>query len=252
MRALRPLQALFAGACVLDVGCHAGRLSIRIADEFGARALSGLDIDDRLITKARETLTQWREWRRSQSSPAPSQASTQAEVRFVHGDALTTPLPLLPAHFDVVTCFNVTKWIHVNGGDASIRALFERLTTLLQPGGVLVLQPQPLSSYRGLSHRTAEQRRHLRERRLGPDDFVACLERLGMDLINTLMIAEENAPVAAHAPATVVQHHETAPIVQPGNGTARMRSKKSNKRRRSEKRAAVGESRQIFVLRKRA
>jgi len=43
--------------------------------------------------------------------------------------------------------FSVSKWIHLNGGDAGLRRFFERVYAALDPGGTFVLEAQPRESY---------------------------------------------------------------------------------------------------------
>lgn len=46
----------------------------------------------------------------------------------------------------------MTKWIHLNWGDAGIMRLFARAYEELKPGGVLILESQPFSSYAKKRH----------------------------------------------------------------------------------------------------
>jgi 7SK snRNA methylphosphate capping enzyme len=46
-----------------------------------------------------------------------------------------------------LSSFSVTKWIHLHGGDAGLKAFFRRIFDTLRPGGTLVLEPQEWSSY---------------------------------------------------------------------------------------------------------
>ena len=43
--------------------------------------------------------------------------------------------------------FSVSKWIHLNGGDAGLKNFFERVYGALVPGGTFVLEAQPRESY---------------------------------------------------------------------------------------------------------
>ena len=55
---------------------------------------------------------------------------------------------LEPGTFDTITCFSVTKWIHLNGGDEALQALLARIHSLLAPNGRAILEPQQWVSYK--------------------------------------------------------------------------------------------------------
>ena len=55
---------------------------------------------------------------------------------------------LEPGSFDTITCFSVTKWVHLNGGDEALQALLAKVYSLLAPGGRYILEPQQWVSYR--------------------------------------------------------------------------------------------------------
>ena len=55
---------------------------------------------------------------------------------------------LEPGSFDTITCFSVTKWVHLNGGDEALQALLAKVYSLLAPGGRFILEPQQWVSYK--------------------------------------------------------------------------------------------------------
>jgi len=38
--------------------------------------------------------------------------------------------------------FSITKWVHLNNGDAGLKRFFRRIFRQLRPGGRLLLEPQ--------------------------------------------------------------------------------------------------------------
>lgn len=61
--------------------------------------------------------------------------------------------------FDTILCLSVSKWIHLNEGDAGLLNLFQVCFDLCAPGGRVVFEYQPWKSYknkRNVSDRTRE------------------------------------------------------------------------------------------------
>uniref|UniRef100_A0A8C5ZEE9 RNA methyltransferase n=1 Tax=Marmota marmota marmota TaxID=9994 RepID=A0A8C5ZEE9_MARMA len=71
-------------------------------------------------------------------------------VVFVRGNYVLDRDELVEAQkpeYDVVLCLSLTKWVHLNWGDEGLKRMFRRIYRHLRPGGILVLEPQPWSSY---------------------------------------------------------------------------------------------------------
>ncbi|GAA6023147.1 hypothetical protein JCM10207_005742 [Rhodosporidiobolus poonsookiae] len=49
--------------------------------------------------------------------------------------------------YDVIVAFSITKWIHLHSLNPGLLTFFRRLFTSLLPGGRLILEPQPFSTY---------------------------------------------------------------------------------------------------------
>ncbi|XP_058797932.1 7SK snRNA methylphosphate capping enzyme-like [Phymastichus coffea] len=171
---------LFYQKDVLDVGCNIGHITLSIARDFGATSVTGLDIDKKLIGIARKNI---KHYVICAQSPAQTDDRNHKNdtnifptsmlinygpidipgfenpnkhkgfpynVTFVQGNYVVDDdlLSTNQMHqFDTILCLSVTKWIHLNFGDAGLKRCFKRMYAQLKPGGVLVLEPQNWSSY---------------------------------------------------------------------------------------------------------
>ena len=91
--------------------------------------------------------------------------------------------------FDIITCFSVTKWIHLNGGDEAIERLFDTVHRLLAPGGFFILEPQPWKSYYSKSRFDPRLAENYQKRcHIKPDEFVSLLlTKRGFSLISEIV-----------------------------------------------------------------
>jgi len=214
------VRSLTRGKAVLDVGCNAGLVGLALAVLGKPASVTGVDIDGALVRDARRHLAAARSAAAGLASDAsaPGRARSAGEaagralrrVSFRQEDIAASsaddgtaaaggdgggggggagpptaePLPTHHHHpaggYGSVFCLSVTKWVHLRGGDACLVAFLARLAALTAPGGHLVLEPQPWSSYERAARKKLGGPRAggppLRELVLRPDAFVAHLE----------------------------------------------------------------------------
>eukprot|EP00775_Hariotina_reticulata_P007037 gene7037-7251_t len=205
--------AWFKGADVLDVGCNEGLVTLALAVGCGCRSVTGVDIDGVLIAKACKNLSRSRtqltqQYRETAAAAAAGRDAFQAGL-----PAKAVPLPPPPAaipeadatcqpaqavknmkcasnKYEVITCFSVTKWIHLNWGDDGVMKLFHKFYRCLAPNGILVLEPQPFKSYKNAAHKPGVQEapfHKLDQLKLRPDAFCDFLtQRVGFELVQQL------------------------------------------------------------------
>ncbi|XP_050581008.1 7SK snRNA methylphosphate capping enzyme bin3 [Bombus affinis] len=170
---------LFIDKDVLDIGCNIGHITLSVARDFSARSVTGIDIDRTLINIARKNI---KHYVNCAQSPAGNEDSDHQDVNFfpismpiiygpvdipgftknkshrgfpynvtfVQGNYVLEDDSLLcteQPQFDTILCLSITKWIHLNFGDAGLKQAFRRMYAQLRPGGVLLLEPQGWSSY---------------------------------------------------------------------------------------------------------
>ncbi|KAG0476080.1 hypothetical protein HPP92_012921 [Vanilla planifolia] len=165
----------------LDIGCNQGLVTIGIARRFRCRSIIGIDIDKGLIEDAKCNLRNTSRRRQSPgflvkttasnglvtkefpeckvshisnedsfcepSSSSPMEQDLLQRVVFRCENFVEKMLPCLEK-YDTILCLSVTKWIHLNWGDDGLVTLFVKIWRLLKAGGILVLEPQPWSSYK--------------------------------------------------------------------------------------------------------
>ncbi|KAJ3554405.1 hypothetical protein NM688_g3130 [Phlebia brevispora] len=77
------------------------------------------------------------------------------------------------------TSFSITKWVHLNDGDAGLRRFFERVYTVLKPGGVFILEPQEWETYGKAKRMDIKLKETAKTLKLRPDGFEAVLVDMG-------------------------------------------------------------------------
>lgn len=161
-------KEFFENKDVLDIGCNVGHVTIAIAREFGPKKIVGIDIDSTLITVANRNIRNYitesivRENSFPSSMPLlfgpilahPDQPEDSQDfpnnIAFVSVNYVPESDNCLVSQteeYDCILCLSLTKWIHLNWGDAGVKRLFKRIFLHLRPGGRLILEPQCWQSY---------------------------------------------------------------------------------------------------------
>ncbi|KAF8217752.1 Bin3-domain-containing protein [Mycena galopus ATCC 62051] len=207
----------FTGKRVLDIGCNEGWVSCEIAQSHGATRVVGVDIDDTLVRAAwRRRRTVWsaqgpppedetdivvgtsRKRRRVEPigesdyfpascahSHGPLPIPPSAPELFPHNisfrtaDWVNDTIPEDEGGYDVVLAFSITKWIHLNGGDAALNTFFARVAAVLPSGGQFAVEPQAWDTYRKAKRMDKRLRDTAQGLVLRPDDFPRLLARVG-------------------------------------------------------------------------
>jgi 7SK snRNA methylphosphate capping enzyme len=100
--------------------------------------------------------------------PFPYNVSFRQENYVLESDEL---LEGVRPEFDLILCLSITKWIHLNSGDDGLKRFFRRAFLHLRPGGKLILEPQPWSSYKRKKKLTEKIFETFKAIRFYPDKF---------------------------------------------------------------------------------
>nr|XP_020443173.1 7SK snRNA methylphosphate capping enzyme-like [Monopterus albus]XP_020443174.1 7SK snRNA methylphosphate capping enzyme-like [Monopterus albus]XP_020443175.1 7SK snRNA methylphosphate capping enzyme-like [Monopterus albus] len=108
--------------------------------------------------------------------PSSSSSRFPNNVTFIQGDYVSEQ-EVWPGHgqYDVIVCLGVTKWVQLQSGDGGVVKLFKRVYQSLLPGGLLILETQPWSSYSHNKRASATTFRNYRSVRLRPEQFTSYL-----------------------------------------------------------------------------
>ncbi|XP_073132464.1 probable RNA methyltransferase At5g51130 [Henckelia pumila] len=195
----------FEGKDCLDIGCNSGLITIAIAKAFGCRSILGVDIDGDRVQDAYWTLrklaktsahntsadTELGNGLKNHASVSLTEAALNKDllkiVSFQKGNFVQSWRPPASTRYSAVLCLSVTKWIHLNWGDDGLITLFRRIWTLLLPGGVFILEPQPWSSYyknRLVSEIAAANYKNIE---ISPEDFQdILLDKIGFRRVENI------------------------------------------------------------------
>ncbi|KAM4677692.1 7SK snRNA methylphosphate capping enzyme isoform 1-T4 [Discoglossus pictus] len=200
LRVLRP--EWLQGKAVLDIGCNVGHVTLSVAKDLGASRVVGLDIDGSLVHSARQNIRHYiSEGAKKGGGGFPaSLVATRGPIAapvlppkeienekkhvfphnvvFVQGNYVVEREELVEAQspeYDVILCLSVTKWVHLNWGDDGLKRMFRRMYRHLNPGGILILEPQPFSSYGKRKKLTETIQKNYSRITFRPDQFTSYL-----------------------------------------------------------------------------
>lgn len=182
----------FAGCNVLDVGCNNGLVTMSVARDFHVKRMVGVDIDKRLVEKARKFLSN-----EKRNSDANGE-SFPFNIEFKSGSyvlAHENLLELEVEQFDTIMCLSVTKWMHLNCGDAGLKLAFRRMYKQLVPGGRLILEAQDWKSYKRRKSLTPSIAANYRSIKLFPEKFDEYLlgKEIGFRKVFTIDVPKHDA-----------------------------------------------------------
>lgn len=172
--AFRQHAELFADKEIFDIGCNYGAVTVAVAKDLGVKFITGVDIDKDLIGLARKQMGEIkRSGQNNNVAPGFPHNIAFRQCNYVLDDERL--LEMEQAQFDTILCLSVTKWIHLNFGDAGLKLAFKRMFRQLRCGGHLVLEAQNWQSYKRRKKLTPVIWKHFQEIALFPNQFDAYL-----------------------------------------------------------------------------
>ncbi|VDM40425.1 unnamed protein product [Toxocara canis] len=180
----------FKKKAVLDVGCNAGYITLSIAKDFEPRRILGIDIDEHLVGVARKNIRHYCDNDTAMSGSFPASFARRYGPISVHSTKFSTKFPdnvwfrrenyvldndeclnQVCEEFDVILALSITKWVHLNWGDAGLKRFFRRAFLQLRPGGLFILEPQAFDSYKKRARMTPEVQETFKSIQFLPDAF---------------------------------------------------------------------------------
>ncbi|KAJ8982426.1 hypothetical protein NQ317_007774 [Molorchus minor] len=199
---------LFENKDILDIGCNIGHVTLSVARDYGARSVTGIDIDPKLISMARKNINHYV---KTVESPRPDEVQVAKMGQTKSSEFFPISMPILygaidvpgfhdthkgkgfpnnvtfkqcnyvleddnlllleQPQFDIILCLSITKWIHLNWGDNGIKQAFRRMYAQLRPSGKLILEPQNWASYKRKRKLTETIYKHYNTIELFPEKF---------------------------------------------------------------------------------
>ncbi len=200
LRVFKQYPYLFQNKDVLDIGCHAGHVTIAIGRMLHPKSVLGVDIASNLISMANHNLSLFvkiptekpnivgvkagetnatpckkkKNHKRDRTKASgfypisfgitykgiprlPQQDNDQQSATVLIDAAFPNNVSFRTMNYvetdddtqlyDLIICLSVTKYIHLNFGDAGLKSAFKKMFNQLRPGGKLILEAQNWASY---------------------------------------------------------------------------------------------------------
>lgn len=220
LTALTNYADLFNGKELLDIGCNDGSLTIALAKRLSINFIVGIDIDAKLIARARNNVTHETQAIRNNNdkniivdTKFPQNIAFKQFNYVLSNDSL---LDLEEPRYDTILCLSVTKWIHLNFGDDGLKRAFKRMYRSLKENGTLILEAQSWNSYKRRKNLTPEINVNFKNIKLHPENFQEYLLSSEIGFINSYAIelsAEHSAngfkrPIIAYTKGAQAQQKE--------------------------------------------
>ncbi len=201
---------------ILDIGCNDGSFLLDLVQMFSPSYAEGIDIDPKLVSRARSSLRNKMSLMQPDSNrllpyfPKSCLYQIGSSVSLDISDDWSSNTVFRCADimsidtesvgkFDAIVAFSITKWIHLNHGDAGIRKFFKKCCDALHIGGVFYLEIQPWSSYKKRSVMVDNVQRSV-DLLWMPENFPEYLiQELSMEEI-PLELTRESEPAANASP----------------------------------------------------
>jgi hypothetical protein len=133
-----------------------------------------------------------------------SEIETQEESSNSTMPEESTELPIR-GKYGVVLALSVTKWIQLNWGDEGLLKFFDRIKSVLSLGGMLILEPQPYSSYlkKKAKDITPAHKNNFNAMKLLPEMFPDILKKMGFTEIEAINNSPQSLPpISDSTPST--------------------------------------------------
>ncbi|VDK36850.1 unnamed protein product [Taenia asiatica] len=175
----------FSNSDVADYGCHNGTVTFKILEQFpDVNRIDAFDCDAELIENAKSLQREKIRW-------ANQSCANFEKINFQVADWSDCTSTDDDPTYNTILAFSVTKWIHLNYGDAGLMRFFRRVFNLLKPGGHFLLEPQPKTSYKN-SRFTIKQQENYKTMTIDPSNLEPILLDIGFSYFDKIKVPRPN------------------------------------------------------------